>query len=339
MKRLRQSLAACVVLAVGLFSASAVFAVEAAATVDLNVRTGPATTFGVIDTLDAGEVVDVGECATNGWCYIFQSGPNGWVSSNYLTTVPAAPGGSPDPDCSLSLTLGSGTPQLTLTCGSGATPPAPAPSPPPVGALACFYNNTNYGGANFCYGVGTLNSLNAAFDDKISSVKLTGGARAKLCRQTNLGGFCKTVNASNPALGPGINDKATSLTVFTGAPPPPPAPVTFSSGLINLQQTFMANLDNGNVGASGADIWYRAVTPVNKFITPRNGAALALGDGSNRGFAGCSTESFSAAPLSVWTVPIGSYVCVRTNQGRISQFRLNGYAGTTMKLGYTTWTN
>jgi hypothetical protein len=36
---------------------------------------------------------------------------------------------------------------------------------------------------------------------------------------------------------------------------------------------------------------------------------------------------------------VGSYVCVKTNQGRISQFRLNGYSGTTMNLGYTTWAN
>ena len=38
-------------------------------------------------------------------------------------------------------------------------------------------------------------------------------------------------------------------------------------------------------------------------------------------------------------IPPGTYVCVKTNQGRISQFRVNGFMGTTMKLGYTTWAN
>jgi hypothetical protein len=38
-------------------------------------------------------------------------------------------------------------------------------------------------------------------------------------------------------------------------------------------------------------------------------------------------------------VPPGTYVCARTDEGRISQFRANGFVGTTMKLGYTTWSN
>jgi len=112
-----------------------------------------------------------------------------------------------------------------------------------------------------------------------------------------------------------------------------------STGPINLQQGKLANLDNGHVGPAGADIWYQVVTPVNRFVTPRNGAKLALGDGSNRGFAGCSGAAYSGAKISIWTMPVGSYVCVKTNRGRISQFRLNGYTGTTMKLGYTTWRN
>jgi uncharacterized protein YraI len=53
----------------------------AAATVSLNVRSGPGTSFGVVDVLYAGEPVEVTECASNGWCYIQHSGPNGWVSS------------------------------------------------------------------------------------------------------------------------------------------------------------------------------------------------------------------------------------------------------------------
>jgi hypothetical protein len=39
-------------------------------------------------------------------------------------------------------------------------------------------------------------------------------------------------------------------------------------------------------------------------------------------------------------VPVGSYVCMRTNQGRISQFRMNGISGgypKVLQMGYTTW--
>ncbi|MBZ0215453.1 MAG: hypothetical protein K8F25_02770, partial [Fimbriimonadaceae bacterium] len=74
-------------------------------------------------------------------------------------------------------------------------------------------------------------------------------------------------------------------------------------------------------------------------ITPRNGAKLSISGPSNRGFAGCSAAAFSGAKISIFAVPVGTYVCVKTNQGRISEFRMNGYTGTTMNLGYTTWAN
>ena len=207
---------------------------------------------------------------------------------------------------------------------------------------SCFYTGINYSGAELCYSPATLNSLPGILNNKISSVRLYGNAKARICNSINLSGICSTINISRPALSAALNNKTSSLKVFTGMlppPPPPPGPVTFSSGLINLPQTFSADLDTGNVGAGGADIWYRAVNALQKFITPINGAKIALGNGSNRGFNGCSVASFSNGPVSIWDMPVGTYICVKTNQGRISQFRLNGYTGTTMKFGYTTWAN
>lgn len=51
----------------------------------LNVRSGPDTSFGVVDRLTAGEAVDRGQCVNNGsWCFIEHDGPDGWVSSRFL---------------------------------------------------------------------------------------------------------------------------------------------------------------------------------------------------------------------------------------------------------------
>lgn len=319
-------------------------ATPAQSTTALNVRSGPGTSYGVVDTLTPGEQVEVNECATNGWCYIEHSGPDGWVSSNYL--APVSSGGSPsDPDCSFAFTIGPGGPSLSISCGDAPVPTPPAPTPPaptpPAGNVACFYTGANYSGSEFCHGPATLNTLDATFNDNIASVQLFGSAKARLCRNANLGGACTNITADTPVLPISIRDQASSLRVYIVMMPPPvpPAPVTYSTGAINLPQTATANLDNGTVGGAGADIWYHAVNPLQKFIEPRNGAKLAKGDGSNRGFAGCSAESFSSTPISIWAMPVGTYVCVKTNQGRISQFRLNGYTGTTMKLGYTTWAN
>lgn len=334
-----------------LVTAGAAFAVPAEARIAVNVRTGPAITYTRVDTLTAGEAVDVVEC-DDGWCYVDYDGPNGWVSASYLQAPSAGPAAPtpPSPNCSFQFTIGPGGPSLNLVCNDPPAPPAPTPPPPPPAPgpdLACFFTGTNFTGTQFCLGVSTLNSLGGTFNDNISSVQLSGNAKARLCVNNNLGGFCRNIFGSEPAFGAALENNASSLQVFTGLPPapvppapppPPPAPVTFSTGPIALQQTFSANLDNGNVGSGPqADIWYEAENAISKFLTPRNGARLALGDGTNRGFAGCSAESFSNARVSIWTMPVGTYVCARTNQGRISQFRLNGYTGTTMNLGYTTW--
>jgi len=123
-------------------------------------------------------------------------------------------------------------------------------------------------------------------------------------------------------------------------PRPTPNPVTHSTGPLSVPQSYTFDLDNGTVGAVGADIWFHAVTNTELYLEPRSGAQMAVGDRTNRGFAGCSSESFSANRVALGAVPVGSYVCVRTNEGRISQFRMNAISSgspKTLTLGYTTW--
>lgn len=332
---------------------SAALAVEAMAKSAVNVRTGPGTSYGIVDQLTAGEVVNVTECAPSNFCFVERDGADGWVSANYLTSVDededeVDEGGGANPDCSFGFVITPSGPQMSVNCGDAPMPPMP-PAPPEPDEddepTACFYTGNGFTGDELCLGVGIRNSLNPTFNNKISSVELSNGARARLCDGPNLTGTCRNVNVDTTPLTPDINNKASSLTVYVGAPPlpplpppPAPAPVTHSTGPIDLPQTFLANLDNGNVaGGAGADIWYQAVTAVEKYITPRNGALLALGDGSNRGYDGCAAESFSNDSVALEDAPPGTYVCAKTNQGRISQFRVNGFTGTTMHLGYTTW--
>jgi hypothetical protein len=63
----------------------ATLVVGAEATGSVNVRSGPGTQYSVVDTLQRGEDVDVEGCRSSGWCLIEHSGPDGWVSSRYLT--------------------------------------------------------------------------------------------------------------------------------------------------------------------------------------------------------------------------------------------------------------
>lgn len=69
----------------GAILASTALASAAQSTTTLNVRSGPGTSYGVVDVLYAGENVTVEGCVASGWCQITHSGPDGWVSARYLS--------------------------------------------------------------------------------------------------------------------------------------------------------------------------------------------------------------------------------------------------------------
>ncbi|MBX3597470.1 MAG: SH3 domain-containing protein [Rhizobiaceae bacterium] len=66
------------------------FAYVAYTTGNVNMRSGPGTTFEVLGTLSSGTQVDVNQCQ-NGWCYIRVGNLKGWVSDNYVSAAGASP--------------------------------------------------------------------------------------------------------------------------------------------------------------------------------------------------------------------------------------------------------
>lgn len=117
-------------------------------------------------------------------------------------------------------------------------------------------------------------------------------------------------------------------------------PRTFSSEAVSLRQTYLADFDRNSSSNNAADIWFQAETSDLLYLVPRNGAQIGVGNRRNRGFAGCSAARFTSSRVSLSDVPVGSYICMRTNEGRVSQFRMNNISGGSPKvlqLGYTTW--
>ncbi len=120
-------------------------------------------------------------------------------------------------------------------------------------------------------------------------------------------------------------------------------PPVHSSGTINIPQTYIADLDTGGLIASGpGDIWFEAVTATKFFLSPVNGAQMNVGGQQARGYGGCSQVSFGSGKVNLGMVPNGTHVCVRTNSGRIGEFRINKLWGPpagakTLNITYTTW--
>lgn len=116
-------------------------------------------------------------------------------------------------------------------------------------------------------------------------------------------------------------------------------PTTHSTGPVNISQTWTVDLDEGAYGpSSGADIWFHAVTADERYLEPMNGAKIAKV--SLPGSKSCLDATFSSSRIEIDDLTEGSYVCVITDEGRLSQLRVNMAAGPSpgvLGIGYITW--
>ena len=95
MKYLKKCL--CAVLVFAIITTSVVFSASAAGTIAygagtvsatvLNIRSGPGTSYSVVDTVENGEIVVILEKSTDDWYRINYDGSVGYVSSRYLKNV------------------------------------------------------------------------------------------------------------------------------------------------------------------------------------------------------------------------------------------------------------
>lgn len=165
-----------------------------------------------------------------------------------------------------------------------------------------------------------------------------GGETALICEYGPAG----TVQRRAPAATPVCTAIRSGFRCRAAAPAPRPAPRTLSTGPLSVPQTYTFDLDRGAVGGGGADIWFQAQTATQRYLVPRGGAQMSISGRRNRGLAGCSSARYSSGRVSIRDIPVGTYVCVKTNEGRYSEFRVNAPVGPspgTLQIGYTTWAN
>jgi len=184
-------------------STAAVLAAPAVATGNVNLRNAPGGA--KIGVLYAGEQVNVKTCQGS-WCFVQRPGPDGWVSRSYL----AIKQGGKQVPFNFGMTVGPDGPQISIGVGNGPFPPPPAASP-----KACFFEHIDYGGASFCEDAGTSETMiDPSWNDRISSVKLYGGAKVKVCKDIGFGGGCSVWVSSKSNVGGGWNDIISSYEVY-----------------------------------------------------------------------------------------------------------------------------
>jgi len=122
-------------------------------------------------------------------------------------------------------------------------------------------------------------------------------------------------------------------------PPPPPVPPVFSSGSFQLVPSAQVNVDNGNFGFNGLDLAYQPAGLSNLQLAPVGGATIHFSPNIQAGFLGCINKTYSTNPVPVSALSVGDRICVQTDEGRISQLRIDsiGQILRVLSVSYTTW--
>lgn len=159
-----------------------------------------------------------------------------------------------------------------------------------------------------------------------------------------LWGFYATVEgptAGLPVWDPPPTPTPEATITPTPTPTNTPAPTTYKTGLLEISQTWGADLDEGVITVNSThDLWFEAVTATEKYLTPRNGASIVIWGPSAPGMYDCLGASLSTTRIPIGSAPVGTYVCYQTNEGRPGVFRVNELtAGVpqVLKIGFTTW--
>ena len=134
-------------------------------------------------------------------------------------------------------------------------------------------------------------------------------------------------------------DVAFYLEIKVGEPTATPYPILAHDGDLDIDQTYFVDLDTGSVGASG-DLWFQAVSPVEKYLAPIGGARFKRMGGSLPSFGDCEGASLSTAKIPLGDVSVGDFLCYETNQGNLGVLEIEGItpgSPQTLQIDFKTW--
>lgn len=100
--------------------------------------------------------------------------------------------------------------------------------------------------------------------------------------------------------------------------------VNHVSGSIDVRQTWMFDLDTGRLTKNQreADLWFEANSAARRYLTPRNGATIAVMGARAPGYEGCARAKLSSRKVNLRKLRRGVYLCMRTNRGRVAYLKV-----------------
>ncbi len=122
-------------------------------------------------------------------------------------------------------------------------------------------------------------------------------------------------------------------------PTPTPTVSVHKTGSITVDNSFYVDLDAGTItGGSDRDIWLHAVSALERYLEPQNGAGIRLMSGTPS-YADCAGASLSSSAVNFTTFSTGSWFCYKTSSGRFGRFEVESMPASGITLDFRTWTN
>ncbi|GAB4498022.1 MAG: hypothetical protein OHK0052_10650 [Anaerolineales bacterium] len=132
----------------------------------------------------------------------------------------------------------------------------------------------------------------------------------------------------------------------TASPSPTPSitptatPGAQASGPATLFPNDQIDLDTNQTNAGGDLAYALNADAAAYLLTPQGSALLSVYGSARPDRAQCSATALASAPLNVNDLALGTYLCYKTDAGRIGWLRLTGFAADTgvLNIEIYTWT-
>jgi hypothetical protein len=119
----------------------------------------------------------------------------------------------------------------------------------------------------------------------------------------------------------------------------PQRPQTFHTAGVTLSLRDVVNMDGTGNGPWESDIWLQGTNQDNAMLSSFADGLMAK-PGPQQGYRGCRNARYASRGIRLEDMNVGDYVCVKTSEDRIAEYRINELRvgrDISVTIGYTTW--
>jgi len=111
----------------------------------------------------------------------------------------------------------------------------------------------------------------------------------------------------------------------------------YKTGSLTINSSFTFDLDQiVSPGTPNQDFWYEGISPVERYLTPQNGATIKEMSGTPS-YGDCAGAALGSGKINFNDISVGDWFCYQTNAGRYGRFQVDGITAFSITIDVRTW--